>query len=169
VHCPAYVTSVPALKSIGLRPHVTPLAGYTLIIIANVRCASCLVSRYLQWFIRTGIGPHLLCLAVCSATQRIVTSVPRTNHQWHPIALNPIVHGSDPVRSPMIFGILMTVNPHYRRRNGPRTVKRPKCNWPSHNRKPRHRPSVTPKPLHPLYHFMAWGLSPLRRLKEVAR
>jgi hypothetical protein len=36
-----------------------------------------------------------------------------------------VVHGSDPFVKPDHVGILMTVNPHYRRRNGPRTVKRP--------------------------------------------
>jgi hypothetical protein len=88
-----------------------------------------------------------------------------------PVALNPtVVHGSDPLQSPVIFGILMTVNPHYRRRNGPRTVKRPNAIGQAItvNRAIDH-PS-RPRPAKPhLYHFIRWGLSPLRRLKEVAR
>ena len=90
-------------------------------------------------------------LAACPAIQRISLLSHVQITSGIPRALNPIVvHGSDPLRSRVIFGILMTVNPHYRRRNGPRTVKRPNAIGQAITvNRATDNPS-RPRPVHPL-------------------
>lgn len=66
------------------------------------------------------LAGHILPSGACSQSSRVqITS-------GIPFALKPdCCSWLRSSAKPSDFGILMTVNPHYRRRNGPRTVKRP--------------------------------------------